>query len=149
MTESTGPVQILAVAFGRGASFEGRIAEEIDKLEGTDTIRVIDLVFLHRDEVTGELLALDYDDSGGGDGRLTLLDGADDGQLVAPAGAMRLGADDIRQAADELEPGTSMCFMLFEHLWARDLKRAIADNDGELFAEGFLGPDAVKALAHP
>jgi hypothetical protein len=146
MTEPTGPVQILAVAFGRGANFEGRIAEEIDKLEGSETIRVIDLVFLHRDEQTGALMALDYDESENG-GSMTLLEG-EDGALVMPAGAMRLGADDIRQAAAELELGTSVCFMLFEHVWARDLKLAIADNDGDLFAEGFLSPEAVAALAY-
>jgi hypothetical protein len=146
MTEPTGPVQILAVAFGRGADFEGRIAEEIDKLEDSETIRVIDLVFLHRDERTGALMALDYDESENG-GSMTLLEG-EDGALVMPAGAMRLGADDIRRAAAELEPGTSVCFMLFEHVWARDLKLAIADNDGDLFAEGFLSPEAVAALAY-
>jgi hypothetical protein len=33
MPDSTGPVQLLAVAFGAGTRFEGQIAEELDRLE--------------------------------------------------------------------------------------------------------------------
>ena len=53
---------------------------------------------------------------------------------------------DIREAAEALEPGTSAGFLIFEHLWARELKRAIAETDGVPFAEGFLTPEAVAAI---
>ena len=61
MSETTGPVQILAVGFREGARFEGRIAEQIDLLEQSNTIRVLDFVFLHRDETTGALVRMDFD----------------------------------------------------------------------------------------
>ena len=58
MTAITGPVQLLAVGFRDTADFEGRIAEEIDRLERSDTIRVLDFVFLHRDATTDTLAVL-------------------------------------------------------------------------------------------
>ena len=74
--ELTGPVQLLAVGFPAGARFEGKIAEELDKLESVGAIRILDFVFLHRDEVTGALVRMDY--RGGEDeGHVTtMLEGA-------------------------------------------------------------------------
>ena len=46
----------------------------------------------------------------------------------------------MREAADALDPGTSAGFMIFEHLWARGLRDAIAETGGVAFAEGFLTP---------
>jgi len=36
--------------------------------------------------------------------------------------------------------------LLFEHVWARPLKRAIDETQGVPFAEGFLTPEAVTAV---
>ena len=149
MHEITGPVQILAVGFREGARFEGRIAEQIDQLERTNTIRVLDFVFLHRDESTGALVRIDFDGPDG-EGRVTaLLEGAatnEGGGADGPSAAFRLTSDDIREVADALDPGTSASFIIFEHLWARGLKQAIAETDGVPFAEGFLTPEAVAAI---
>ena len=151
MPDITGPVQILAVGFREGARFEGRIAEQIDLLEQSDMIRVLDFVFLHRDEATKALVRMDYDGPDR-DGRVTmLLEGAgtngNAGPSDGPAAAFRLSPADIREVADALDPGSSAGFMIFEHLWARGLKQAIADTDGVPFAEGFLTPEAVAAIA--
>jgi hypothetical protein len=149
MTEITGPVEILAVGFRDGARFEGRIAEQIERLVQANTIRVLDFVFLRRDESTGALVRMDRDGPEA-EGRLaTLLDGravADHGLATDPADAYRLTADDVREVADALDPGASAGFIIFEHLWARGLKQAIVDTDGVAFAEGFLAPAAVAAL---
>src|SRR5215217_1238569 len=55
-----GPVQLLAIGFGPEAKFEGRIMDELSKLERQQTIRILDLLFVHKDAETGDLLALDY-----------------------------------------------------------------------------------------
>ena len=84
MPETVGPVQILAVGFREGARFEGRIAEQIDLLEQSNTIRVLDFVFLHRDESTGALVRMDFDGQEG-EGRVTmLLDGAEADGTASP-----------------------------------------------------------------
>ena len=150
MPETIGPVQILAVGFREGARFEGRIAEQIDLLERSNTIRVLDFVFLHRDEATGALVRMDFEGQEG-EGRVTmLLEGAANGDSEpadGPSGAFRLTSDDIREVAEALDPGTSAGFIIFEHLWARGLKQAIIETDGVPFAEGFLTPEAVAVIA--
>jgi hypothetical protein len=149
MSETTGPVQILAVGFREGARFEGRIAEQIDQLERSGTIRVLDFVFLHRDEATGALVRMDYDGPDRDGQVTTLLEGAagngHDGAAEI-TDAFRLTANDIREVADALDPGTSAGFIIFEHVWARGLKQAIAEASGVPFAEGFLTPEAVAAI---
>lgn len=150
MSEITGPVEILAVGFRAGARFEGRIAEQIDQLARANTIRVLDFVFLHRDESTGLLVRVGHDGPEDESRVTALLDGAAAGRSgggsMEPADAYRLTADDVREVADALDPGQSAGFIIFEHVWARELKQAIVDTDGVAFAEGFLTPDAVAAL---
>src|SRR5215208_5619067 len=55
-----GPVQLLAIGFGPGAKFEGKIIDELAKLDNQRTIRILDLLFVHKDAEAGDLLALDY-----------------------------------------------------------------------------------------
>jgi hypothetical protein len=49
--------------------------------------------------------------------------------------------------AASLEPGTSAGFLLVEHVWARDLKRAIRQTGGVPIGEGFLTPEAIAEVA--
>ena len=149
MPETTGPVQLLAVGFPAGSRFEGQIAEALDQLESAGTIRILDFVFLHRDAQTGTLVRMDFQE-GADEGHVTTwLEGdggvADDAPQGA-SGAFRLTPGDIREAAEALDPGTSAGFMIFEHVWARGLKSAIADVGGVPFAEGFLTAEAVAAM---
>src|SRR5215212_6871886 len=60
MTQNIGPVQLLAVGFDPDARFEGRIMEELESLERHETIRILDLLFVHKDAETGDLITLDY-----------------------------------------------------------------------------------------
>ena len=151
MPEITGPVQILAVGFREGARFEGRIAEQIDLLEQSDTIRVLDFVFLHRDEATSALVRMDYDGPDR-DGRVTMLleapgRTATAGRPTVPPTPSGLRRTTSARSPTRSTPGTSAGFIIFEHVWARGLKQAIADTDGVPFAEGFLTPEAVAAIA--
>jgi hypothetical protein len=55
-----GPVQMIALAFGPDAKFEGKVMEELARLENVGTIRILDLLFVHKDPESQELVALDY-----------------------------------------------------------------------------------------
>jgi hypothetical protein len=152
MTE-LGPVQIIAVAFGPDASFEGRVIEALGALEGKDTIRVLDLLFVLKEIHTGELVTLDYQgeelgaivgallgfESDGENGRQA-LPGADSGH------AFGLSPQEIESLGESLEPGYSAGFLLIEHVWARDLKRALRDAGGVPLGEGFLTPEAAGTV---
>ena len=151
-----GPVQLLAIGFGAGAKFEGRIIEELAKLENQKTIRMLDLLFVHKDAETGDLLALDYqgEELGAIVGALLGFEFEDEEQ---PAGAAEeakveghafgLSLREIEVMAASLEPGSSAGFLLVEHVWARDLKRAIRQTGGFPLGEGFLTPEAVALIA--
>jgi uncharacterized membrane protein len=147
-----GPVQLIALAFGPDADFEGRIIDELAKLESQATIRILDLLFVMKDADSGELLALDHqgESLGGIAGALLGFDFKDVDQPLPAEGegdhSFGLSQSDIEQVADSLEPGRSAGFLLIEHVWARDLKRAIRDAGGVPIGEGFLTPETVRAV---
>ena len=151
MTE-IGPVQLIAVAFGPDAELEGRIVDELAKLESERTIRILDLLFVHQDADSGELLALDHQGEGLGAiaGALLGFEFEDVDERVQAEGAgdraFGLTQAEIEEVASSLEPGHSAGFLLIEHVWARDLKRAIRDAGGVPIGEGFLTPETVRVV---
>lgn len=154
MTERIGPVQLLAVGFGPEARFEGRIMDELSKLERQETIRILDLLFVRKDAETGDLLALDYQGQDLGALVGTLLgfefEGDDErpiDSLEMQSNAFGLSSKEIEEIAALLDPGSSAGFVLIEHVWARDLKRAIRETGGYLLREGFLTPEALAVVA--
>jgi hypothetical protein len=44
MAENIGPVQLVTIGFPPEANFEGRIMDELAKLERHETIRILDLL---------------------------------------------------------------------------------------------------------
>jgi uncharacterized membrane protein len=154
MTERIGPVQLLAVGFDPDARFEGKIVDELERLERHETIRILDLLFVGKDAETGDLLALDYqgEDLGAIVGALLGFDFEDDGaglnlSTESTGGhAFGLSQSEIHDIAASLHPGDSAGFVLIEHVWARDLKRAIRDAGGFPLGEGFLTPEAIAAV---
>jgi uncharacterized membrane protein len=155
MTEKIGPVQLVAIGFPPEADFEGRIIDELERLESHETIRILDLLFVGKDAETGDLLALDYqgEDLGAIVGALLGFEFQDDG--VQPNGssegagghAFGLSKSEIHEVAASLDPGSSAGFVLIEHVWARDLKSAIRDAGGFPLGEGFLTPEALAEVA--
>jgi len=154
MTEKIGPVQLVAIGFAPEAKFEGKIMDELAKLERQETIRILDLLFVQKDAETGDLLALDYqgEELGAIVGALVGFEFEGDGDRpVQPqeveSHAFGLSQREAQEIAASLDPGSSAGFVLVEHLWARDLKRAIRDAGGFPLGEGFLTPEALAAVA--
>jgi uncharacterized membrane protein len=151
MTE-IGPVQMIVVAFGPDAEFEGKVIDELAKLESEATIRILDLLFVHKDEESGELFALDHQGEGLGAIAGALLgfefEGVEAQMEAEGAGdrAFGLTQSDIEDMARSLDPGHSAGIVLIEHVWARDLKRAIRAAGGVPVGEGFLTPETVRAV---
>ena len=155
MAQTIGPVQLLAVGFDPDARFEGRIMDELASLERHETIRILDLLFVHKDTESGDLLALDYqgEELGAIVGALLGFDFEDDGERPDGSSqeiqghAFGLSERDIQEIAASLHPGSSAGFLLIEHVWARDLKRAIRDAGGFPLGEGFLTTETLAAVA--
>ena len=152
MMEMIGPVQLLAVGFGPEAKFEGRIMDELSRLEQHETIRILDLLFVQKDAESGDLLALDYQGQELGAIVGALLGFEFEGDLPpdsqeVQSHAFGLSQGEIQEIAASLAPGSSAGFLLIEHVWARDLKRALRDAGGFPLGEGFLTPEAIAAVA--
>ena len=61
-----GPLQVIAVSFGPGADFEGRVLAEVDRLQGRGVLRLLDVLFVAKSEdgVVERLVVGDDDDFG-------------------------------------------------------------------------------------
>ena len=133
-----GPLQVIAMSFGPGADFHGRVLAEVDRLQGRGVLRLIDLLFVSkRDDGTIERTVIGDDDFGALLSKIVPLGGAG---LVESTAAGSAGFDptDALALAHSLLPGTALAFLLIEHGWAQPLFDAIADTGGELLGEGFL-----------
>jgi hypothetical protein len=141
---------MLAVEFGTDAKFEGRIIDELAKLEAEHTVRLLDLLFVMKDPETGDLIALDHqgEDLGAIAGALLgfQFDGVERYGTDEGAHAFGLTSAEIQAFGESLDPGRSAAFLLIEHVWARDLKRAIREAGGVPVGEGFLTPETVRAV---
>ena len=129
---SIGPVQFIAVGFPEEAAYEGRILTEIEAIEASGSLRVLDVLFVRKEPSTGELETLDIQSE----------------ELKALAGTETLGVSrrEIEGVGDELDPGQAAGMILVEHVWARDLAQAIEATGGEVLSQGLLGPDDMQAI---
>jgi len=137
-----GPLQVIAMSFGPGSDFHGRVLAEVDRLQGRGVLRLLDLLFVSkREDGTIQRTVIGDDDFGALLSRIVPLGGAG---LVEPAAAGSSGFDptDALALAHSLLPGTALAFLLIEHGWAQPLFDAIAETAGELLGEGFLTAEA-------
>ena len=135
-----GPLQVIAVSFGPGADFEGRVLAEVDRLQGRGVLRLLDVLFVAKSEdgVIERLVMGDDEDFGALLASIVPFDGAG---LVGD-GSSGFDPADAWALAESLAPGTALAFLLVEHGWAQPLFDAIAETGGVLVGEGFLTPEA-------
>jgi Family of unknown function (DUF6325) len=143
MTE-IGPVQLLNIGFEPGANFEGRIADELARLESDRTIRVLDLLFIGRDTDSNEIVVLEHQEESMGAIVGALLGLRLDGEQEQEH-SFGFSESEIEQMGAGLDPGGAAGLMLIEHVWARDLKRAVRDAGGRMLSQDFLTPETVAA----
>ena len=137
-----GPLQVIAMSFGSGSDFQGRVLAEVDRLQGRGVLRLLDLLFISKSEDgTIERTVVGEEDFGALLSRIVPLNGAGPVEPAA-ADSPAFHPNDARALAQSLPPGTAVAFLLIEHGWAQPLFDAIADTGGELLGEGFLTPEA-------
>jgi hypothetical protein len=140
-----GPVQLLNIGFEPGANFEGRIADELAKLESERTIRVLDLLFIGRDTDSDEIVVLEHQEESMGAIVGALL-GLRIDDTEPQEHAFGFSQAEIDEMGAGLEPGGAAGLMLIEHVWARDLKQAVRDASGRMLSQDFLTPETVAAV---
>jgi DNA-binding NarL/FixJ family response regulator len=135
-----GPLQVIAVSFGPGTDFEGRVLAELDRLEGRGVLRLLDVLFVAKDHdgTIRELAIGDDEDFGALLTNVVPLDTTGVVESSGGEGFAGFDAGDAWTLAQSLRKGTGLAFVLVEHGWAQSLFDAIAETGGELLGEGFL-----------
>jgi hypothetical protein len=144
----------MVIGFPPEAKLEGRILEELAVQDAVGTVRVLDLLFVRKDAETGELTALDAQGENLGEIAGALLgfepgggERSERAGTGVPSGPFGISRDDLESMAAGLEPGQAAAAVIIEHVWARDLKRAVRETGGVPLAEGFLTPELVEEMA--
>jgi Family of unknown function (DUF6325) len=133
--EGLGPIDYLIVEFP-GNRMTGEGFPILVDLVDRGLIRILDLLFVRKDE----------------DGSTTILEIADidhDGQLdmavFQGASSGLLGADDVADAGSVLEPGSSAGILIYENRWAAPFAAALRRGGAQLIARGGVPVDALVA----
>jgi Family of unknown function (DUF6325) len=133
--DELGPVDYLVVEFPPDASnFTGEMATEIGRLVEDKTIRVLDLLIIHK-TADGAVDAVEIDD----------LDGLDELRSVEAELAELLAEEDVAHLAAAMEPGTTAGVLVWENLWAAPFASAARRSGGQLIASGRIPIQAIVA----
>lgn len=138
MTEGKvmGPVDYLMVRFP-GNKFSGKIAPELTRLEKKGIIRVIDLVFIMRDE-HGKLVIAETENLEGDVGAAF--------NELSKNTREWFSEGDIEVIAATLPNNSSAALLLFENVWAIQFKEALLDADAELIDMGRIPPETIEKV---
>jgi Family of unknown function (DUF6325) len=139
MSDSTthGPIDFVLIEFA-GDRLTGGAADALMDLVDRGIVRVYDLLVI-RKESDGSFSGIDVDD----------LSADHVGGFTAFAGARSglLDDDDLRQAADAMQPGTVAALIVYENAWAIPFIAAARDAGGQLVASARIpAQDIIDAL---
>jgi uncharacterized membrane protein len=160
LVESTGPIQMLTIAFP-GNRFRGEILPELERLKHNEIVRIIDLLMVRKD-ASGNIMVttatdLDWEEAvafGSWAGALAgyAAHGADGVDRGAMEGAAQLAdghlfdEDDVFRVTRSLPRETSAALVLLEHLWMKPLVEAIDRANGLELANEWIRIDEVVTL---
>jgi uncharacterized membrane protein len=156
-----GPMQLLVIVFDN-PNFHGQIRRELESVMNKGMIRLIDLLFIWKDEEGNiksmEATQLDEEEkmrfgavvggligygAGGEEGEKK---GTEAGILAAAQENYGITEEDILEITEAIPEGTAAAILIIEHLWAKSLKQAIRDSGGVLVSQGMLTPELLIAV---
>jgi hypothetical protein len=116
-----GPVDIVVIGYPAGAPMTGEAAPLLLDLVDRGIIRVLDVMFVEKND-DGTFSGFEAKD----------LESDRVGDLVAFEGASSglLGDDDVATAADAIDPGTAAVLIVYENRWAAPFVAAVRRNGG-------------------
>lgn len=117
-----GPVDVLLLAYGK-PEFDGSVALELQRLSEQGTIRVLDAMFVVKDE-NGKPMTMDMEDL--------------PAQLQDAFGFIDTGtrgffdSEDAGAIVEGMAPGSAVIGLAIEHAWALKLRTALEDTGATL-----------------
>lgn len=140
-----GPLQVIAVSFSPGSDFQARVLAEVDRLQGRGVLRLLDVIFVAKNEdgtIEPVVVGRDDDDLGALLSSILPLGGGGVVEPTGDAGSSSSAMSDAWALAESLLPGTALALLLVEHGWAQALFEAVSESGGALLGEGFLTAEA-------
>jgi Family of unknown function (DUF6325) len=132
--DEMGPVDYIVVEWP-GQQPTGEAAPLLLDLVDRGLIRVLDLAFIAKGE-DGSVAGLEISDLGEKVEELKVFEGASSGLL---------SDDDVSEAGEALEPGTSAALLVYENRWAAPFAAAVRHSGGQLVASGRIPVQAIIA----
>ena len=131
-----GPVDVVIIGFP-GNKFTGQIAPALMELVDSGTVRVIDLLFVMKDEA-GAVTTIAAEDlePGVGAGYLSI-------DVVQPGA---LGDEDAEEVGDDLPLNSSALLVAFENAWAERFVDAVRAADGFVIDQIRIPADVVDSV---
>jgi len=136
-TVDAGPIDIVMLGFP-GNQFNGGIAPAMRDIVATGVVRIVDLLFVYKDD-NGEVGSLEVGDLGSDlDPAFVDIDGQFGGGL--------LDAEDVEEVAGALEPGNSVAVLAVENLWAIPFINAVREAGGDVIDQARVPAAVVSAV---
>jgi hypothetical protein len=145
-----GPVQVLVIAFGDGG-FDAGILDELRRLRAEDAVRLLDLLFVAKDE-DGEVVEPAESDLSAAEAAefgalVSALIGDGGGAAEGPSGnGSRPGPEGVWFLADAIPAGASAAVALIEHRWAIPLRDAIESAPGHDLVDRWIHPEDLSRI---
>lgn len=137
-SEELGPIDVVVIGYPAGSPMTGEAVPIMIDLVERGIVRVLDALVVIKEE-DGTFSGFNIDD----------LEQDRIGDLTAFAGASTglIHDNDVRLAAEEIEPGTAAVMIVYENHWAAPFVSAVRRNGGELIAfERIQVSDLIAAL---
>jgi uncharacterized membrane protein len=129
---SIGPVEYILISFP-GNQFTGEIAPALGRLIENQTVRIVDLVFVSKDQ-EGNVTMVEFDQ---------LEELAAFAALQGEVGGL-LSEEDVAYAAAALEPNSSAMLIVWEDTWATELAEAIRNSHGVVVEGSRIPHDLIE-----
>jgi hypothetical protein len=131
-----GPLEIVAIKF-EGNRFTGEIMPELRNLVDRGVIRLIDLVFIRKEQ--------------GAEYSVTEVSEITDEEAISHRDVVEdvqglLTPEDIEAVAETLPEMSSVAVLLFEHAWAAKLKDSVMRASGEVLMRERIPQEALDSL---
>ena len=128
------PLEYALIEF-KNPKFSGKIVPELLDLAQRGIVRIVDIVFLQKEE-DGNLNTLELND----------LE-PEMYEMFVPIGehvSSLFTTDDLQIAASKLPNNSAAVLFLWENLWVASLRQAIHDAGGELVEREQIAPEVVE-----
>jgi len=135
---SHGPIDFIVLSFD-GNKFKGEVLDSLIELVENETIRIVDLLVVLKDE-QGGLTAVEIEQHAPEiSDFFASLDFETNGMITA---------EDVEIIGTDLENNSTAAMILFENVWAVKFKETILNADGQLLVQERIPPeDIANALA--